>query len=235
MVSENDFSKITKEVIDRLEGGYYNPQWHSTGDSRYSASGETMFGIDRKAGGSINTTPAGIEFWNTIDKNKSKDIWKWNYKGGALNSTLKDLATKVMYPVYVKDSKNYLSDKAQAVVDSDPRLIFHFSYAGWNGPGWFKKFAAPINDAVSKGVTNTDELTKIAVKSRLDTGNSLIVQGGNKINSFINEFSKLPMQGVELAKEGVDLAKKKPLATVAVTAILLVSAYVLYSIKLNRK
>lgn len=226
MISENDFSKITKEVIDRLEGGYYNPAWHSTGDSRYSSSGETMFGIDRKAGGSINTTPAGIDFWNLIDKNKNQSLWKWNYKGGDLNSKLKELATKVMYPVYLKNSQNYLNEKARAIVNADPRLLFNFSYASWNGAGWFKKFATPINDAVLKGITNPDELTKIAIQSRLDTGNSLIVQGANKINGFINDLAKMPIEGV---KKGAKLVKNNPITTIIITSALVISAYILYT------
>jgi hypothetical protein len=185
-----------------------------------------MFGIDRKAGGSINTTPAGIDFWNTIDKNKNQSVWKWNYKGGELNSKLKDLATKVMYPVYLKDSQNYLNSKAQEIVNADPRLVFHFSYAAWNGPGWFKKFAAPINDAVVKGITNPDELTKIAIQSRLDTGNSLIVQQANKINGFINDLAKMPIDGI---KKGAKLAKNNPITTIVITSVLIVSAYILYT------
>ena len=44
-------------IIDKLEGGYYHPDMLEDGrikDSRYSASGETMMGIDRKAGGKIH-------------------------------------------------------------------------------------------------------------------------------------------------------------------------------------
>jgi hypothetical protein len=189
------FKEITNVVIDKLEGGYYNPAWHNTGDSRYGASGETMFGIDRKAGGAINTTEAGKKFWAAIDKNKSKDVWKWNYKGGTLNPLLKDMATDVIYPTYVKYHDMYLTPEAQAIVDADGRLTFHFVYATWNGPGWFKKFASDINKAVASGTTDPDKLVQVALDSRTKEGlkegsapNSLIKQGGEKIDKFIQSL-----------------------------------------------
>lgn len=210
MINEEDFTKVTKEVIKRLEGGYYHPQMLTDGrvkDSRYASSGETMFGIDRKAGGTINDSTAGKQFWATIDQAGAKDKWKWNYMGGDLNEPLKEMASKVMYPVFVSNAKRYLTPKAQELVQKDQRLIFHFSYASWNGSGWFQRFAKPINEAVEKGVTDTNELTKIAIASRTQSGNSLIVQGGNKIAGFINDMLQLQIAGV---KAGIEFVKKNP-------------------------
>ena len=75
-LSLDTFKGVTDLVIKKLEGGYYNPQWHNVGDKRYGDSGETMYGIDRVAGGTINTTPAGQKFWALIDANKNKSVWK---------------------------------------------------------------------------------------------------------------------------------------------------------------
>lgn len=200
-VSKQKFSAITEDVIEQLEGGYYNPQWHNTGDSRYGSSGETMFGIDRKNGGSINTSAAGKEFWAIIDRYKTPQVWTWNYKGGSLAPKLKGLVSDMMYPLYNQLSNSYLSAKSKELVESDDRLIFHFIYATWNGSGWFKKFATDINDAVKKGIRNTDRLVDIAIASRTNEGlregsspNSLIKQGGLKIekifstlNDYIND------------------------------------------------
>lgn len=211
-VSQNDFSQIVTQVIDKMEGGYYHPQMLADGrvkDSRYGSSGETMFGIDRKAGGAINTTPAGQKFWGMIDDAGAAGSWSWNYKGGNLNGPLKDLAAQVMYPVFIQYSNSYLSPEAQAIVQSDPRLLFHFGYAAWNGPGWFKKFAAPINAAVASGNTNPAALVQIAVDSRLTTGNSLITQGGNKIAGFINDMMSMQISG---AKAGIAFVKKHQMA-----------------------
>jgi len=190
-ISKEQFVKVTNIVIDKMEGGYYHPDMLLDGrvkDSRYASSGETMFGIDRVAGGTINYTPEGRAFWKVIDDANARKNWKWNYLGGSLNSKLKDLASEVMYPVYVDNSKRYLSEEASKIVDSDPRLVFNFSYASWNGSGWFQRFAKPINEAVKKGIKNPDKLIQIAIESRTKSSNSLIKQGGTKIESFIEEL-----------------------------------------------
>jgi hypothetical protein len=231
-VDKNKFKTVTQLVIDKLEGGYYNPSWHSVGDSRYSASGETMFGIDRKAGGSINDTTAGKQFWGLIDKAKTPQTWKWNYKGGDLAPQLKDLVVEIMYPVYERNAKNYLTPQTKAIVDSDSRLLFHCIYGSWNGAGWFKKFATDMNKAVASGVTDTDKLSQVAIDSRTKEGlesgskpNSLIAQGGNKI---ANLFGSLKDVVVSSAKSTEETVKKNPLPTAIITAVLIVASYVLY-------
>jgi len=228
-VDKNKFSDVTKLVIDKLEGGYYSPQWHSTGDSRYSSSGETMFGIDRKQGGAINDSIAGKQFWGLIDKNKNIQTWKWNYKGGELAPQLKVLVVEMMYPLYEKNSKAYLTPEAKTIVDSDNRLLFNFVYATWNGAGWFKKFASDINKAVDNGVKSTDALAKIAIDSRTKEGlivgskpNSLIAQGGNKI-SLLFETLKSSIGEV------TDTVKKKPIALIITVSLLIISSYLLYT------
>ena len=222
-VNSDTFKLVTGVVIDKLEGGYYNPEWHSTGDSRYSASGETMYGIDRKAGGRINTTPAGQKFWSIIDANKSKGVWKWNYiPPEPLKTQLRNLASEVIYPSFATNSKTFLKPETRKIVENDPRLLFHFSYATWNGAGWFKKFASDMNKAVANGVTSPDKLVQVAIDSRTKEGltagsspNSLIAQGGKKIEGFINSLGSY--------------VKKNPFPTAMITALVLVSAYVFYS------
>ena len=178
-----DFRQITKNVINNLEGGYYNPKWHST--KGMGRSGETMFGIDRRHGGDYNTSAAGINFWNTIDKNKSPQVWKYNYRGGGLENQLTDLVVDIIQPFYNDFKKRFLSPQAEKIVDSDPRLTFHFAYAVWNGPGWFKKFAKVINKSVENGQINPSVLAKTAIRSRVDSGNSLIAKGGRKIDDLL--------------------------------------------------
>ena len=70
--------------------------------------------------------------------------------------------------------------------------MFHFIYACWNGPGWFQKFANDMDKAVASGITNTDELCKVALNSRTKEGlsvglppNGLIKKGGIKISAII--------------------------------------------------
>lgn len=193
-VNKNTYRKITNIIIDKIEGGYYHPDMLHDGrvkDSRYGSSGETMFGIDRKAGGSLNTSPEGKIFWKIIDNAGARKNWKWNYKGGSLEAGLKDAADEVMYSQYDSLANKYLTTQAKKIVDSDNRLLFNFIYATWNGSGWFKKFATVINDAVSKGITDKDKLVKIAVNARISNSNSLIRQGGVKIASFIDELKDI--------------------------------------------
>lgn len=240
-VDKDKFKSVTKIVIDKLEGGYYNPTWHSTGDTRYSSSGETMFGIDRKAGGSINDTIAGKQFWGIIDKAKTPQTWKWNYKGGSLEPQLKDIAADIMYPEYERNAKNYLSPQTKAIVDSDNRLLFHFIYGSWNGAGWFKKFATDMNKAVASGITDTDKLTQVAIDSRTKEGlkygsspNSLIAQGGNKIAGFINTLKNVATQSTEVAKKGAEAVKRNPIPTAIITVLLSVSVYLLVKTLRNK-
>lgn len=182
--SKPDFKKVTRQIINTLEGGYYNPKWHYK--KAMLDSGETMFGIDRKHGGTINTSPAGLKFWGLIDKNKNSKVWTHGYRGGSLENQLTDLAADIMEPVFESNSKRYLSPKAREIVNSDERLLFHFIYGSWNGPDWFRRFAEVINDAVNKGITDKEALVKIALDRRAKSGNNLIARGGEKIKDLYN-------------------------------------------------
>jgi hypothetical protein len=182
-----NFKEVTKKVVEKLEGGYYNPDWHYK--SAMGRSGETMFGIDRIHGGKLNTSPAGQKFWSIIDKHKNKSTWKHGYDGGPYREELLNLVADIMKPQYELNASRYLSPESIKIVNNDPRLLFHFIYASWNGSGWFKKFATKFNDEVKKGVTSPDELVGVAMDSRADSGNSLIARGGKKIESFIQNIA----------------------------------------------
>jgi hypothetical protein len=226
-IDVNRFKKVVSLVIDNLEGGYYHPNMLADGrvkDQRYANSGETMFGIDRLRGGSINTSAAGQQFWNIIDSINAKNTWKWNYKGGELAAKLKLLVGEMMLPLYNSLSKSYLTPEAQKLVESDDRLIFNFAYAAWNGPGWFKKFATDMNKAVGEGIKNPDELVKVAIKSRTAEGlkpgsapNSLIAQGGAKIEKLMSQ-----LKGVitESTKQAMNYAKDNPIPIIITSVVL---------------
>lgn len=194
--TDTDYASIVATVIDKLEGGYYHPEMLKDGrikDSRYGSSGETMMGIDRKAGGSINDTPAGKQFWGLIDQQNASTTWEWGYRGGALESQLRDLAGQIIYPTYISNTKNYMTDRARAAVAADGRLLFNFTYACWNGGGWFKKWAADLEKVLASGVTDKTQIVTLTVgyrvKEGLKTGsspNSLIAQGGRKIAQFLD-------------------------------------------------
>jgi hypothetical protein len=179
-----DFKKMTKLVLDKIEGGYYNPEWHYK--SAMGRSGETMFGIDRRHGGKINTEGPGVEFWNLIDKNKTPEVWKHYYDGGNLREKLIDLVTQMMINRYERLSKKWLTPESIKIVNSDGGLLFHFFYACWNGDGYFKNFAEDINKAVKNGITSPKELRKIALNSRL---NSKVARSTHKIENIMNNLA----------------------------------------------
>ena len=167
---DSKWDKITKKVIDEFEGGYWNPKCgHTT--KGMGKSTETMFGLDRY-NGNWESTQDGKEFFRIIDNEKTKlglkpfcKIWFHNYKGGDLEDTLKTLASKIMKNQYDINSNNYFSPELRKRVESNDRLLMHFSYACWNGPGYFKKFAKSLEDGVKSGKSD-EELIKQAISDR---------------------------------------------------------------------
>lgn len=193
-VAATDWEKIVNVIIDNLEGGYYHPDMLADGrikDSRYSSSGETMLGMDRKTGGWETKGAAAEEFWRLIDEAGARQKWPYNYMGGALEPKLRSLVVQIMKPLFEKYLGLYMSKEAQAIVMNNTGLAFNFGYAVWNGPGWFQRFAKVINQKVAEGVTDPKELLKIAIDTRKNwssssaSANSLIAQGGRKIEKIV--------------------------------------------------
>ena len=184
---DSKWMKVTKKVIDKFEGGYWNGSTSKNNSTTkmgicsnhpngsMGASTETMFGLDRY-NGVIEKSPEGKEFFRIIDKQK-KDLgmsqfckkWKWLYRGGDLEDKLKTLAAKIMKQSYDRNAGNYFSPELKKRVESNDRLLMHFSYASWNGPGFFQKFAKSLNNAVKEGKSDK-ELLKQAIADRKNTG-----------------------------------------------------------------
>jgi hypothetical protein len=164
---DSKWDSVTKKVIDEFEGGYWNPKCgHTT--KGMGKSTETMFGLDRY-NGNIESTPDGKEFFRIIDNEKTNPgfckTWTHNYRGGNLENTLKTLAAKIMKHQYDNNSKNYFSPELRARVEANDRLLMHFSYASWNGPGYFKKFAKSLDAGVKSGKSD-EELINQAITDR---------------------------------------------------------------------
>lgn len=191
---------VTKKVIDNFEGGYWNywecknHPWHSM----YRKSGETMFGLDRKAGNIESLGPEGKEFFRIIDDEKKKlgmsefcSKWTYNYRGGNLEEKLKDLASKIMFTQYEKNMSNYVKDpETKKRIEGNEGLLLHMSYATWNGPGHFQKFAKKLERAVGEGKSD-EELLDIAKDSRTDTFTGAWAKATAKVNSLIDKESGL--------------------------------------------
>lgn len=206
MIDQTRYRNISGVIIDNLEGGYYHPDMMAKDPVKFKAygkSGETMYGIDRRY---TYQSAEAQNFWAIIDNANARYNWPWNYMGGNLAPELRDAAADVMYPQYDTYANKYLGAQSKAIVESDDRLLFNFIYATWNGPTWFGRLASDFNDAVNSGVTNTDDLVNVVVQSRLNSGNSLIVQGGKKIAKFIND----------LAHSVTDYVKKHKTASIVI-------------------
>jgi hypothetical protein len=186
--SDIDFEKITKIIIEKLEGGYYHQDMLRDGrvnNPLYNTSGETMFGIDRKNGVEISASPEGREFWRIIDNADASNKWAWNYKGGNLQNQLTSLVARMMKPFYDRYTSAYLDPKSQEIINKNDGLIFNFVYATWNGPGWFKQFADKFDADVASGITDNEQLLKNVIRYRLESGDQIIVNTGKNINERI--------------------------------------------------
>jgi hypothetical protein len=199
---ESKWMDVTKKVIDNFEGGYWNywecknHPWHSM----YKKSGETMFGLDRKAGAIESLGPEGREFFKIIDDEKKRmgmsefcSKWTYNYRGGELEEKLKDLASKIMFTQYEKNMSNYVKDpETKKRIEGNEGLLLHMSYATWNGPGHFQKFAKKLEDAVKEGKSD-EELLNIAKDNRTDTFTGHWAKATAKVNNLIDKTASSSM------------------------------------------
>lgn len=199
---ESKWMTVTKKVIDNFEGGYWNywqcknHPWHSM----YRASGETLFGLDRKAGNIESLGPEGKEFFRIIDDEKKKlgmsefcRKWTYNYRGGDLEERLKELAAKTMFREYEKNMSNYVKDpETRKRIEANDGLLLHMSYATWNGPGHFQKFVKKLEDGVKQGKSD-EELLEIAKNSRTNTFTGAWAKANTKVNSLIDKAASTGM------------------------------------------
>ena len=188
------WKSFTDKIIDKFEGGYWNrdkekPISEVCLDHPYTSlfdnSGETMFGIDRRAG-EWDKDSDGQVYFGIIDSEKDSagsmiefcNTWVWGYRGGSLEDTLKLRASNLMRKSYERNKK-WLSSEALEEVETNKRLLFHFAYACWNGPGFFQDFAKDINDAVDQGLYG-DDLVDVAVDSRNQRASGTGWEKGNQ-------------------------------------------------------
>lgn len=203
---DSRFYDYVQLIIDNLEGGYWHPDMYKRDPATFAVywnSGETMYGMDRKAGAGLFTNAAGRKFWQLIDEDRAKNpsAWVWNYKAsGSLAKELKRLVAEIMYNHFCKMADKYFdkANKVQKIVESSPKLMIHFFYACWNGEAFFRDFAKVINNAVASGTKDTDALAKIAMDSRRNyfpassQWRPQFVTGANNLETRI--FPKLPSE-----------------------------------------
>lgn len=195
------FMDVTRKVIEKFEGGYWNPicakypgTRHPPKTGAYKDSGETMYGLDRVAGNIENLSSEGKEFFTLIDKEKQKlgeetfcRTWIWNYiPPEPLKSKLINLASATMKKGYNNNEKYFFKGNTKKVVDSSRALLLHFSYATWNGPWFFQQFANTINKGVAEGKP-IKSLIELAKQDRLKYMTGYWAEGAKRVNAAIDE------------------------------------------------
>ena len=191
----NTFAQAAKAVLVNLEGGYYKGK--GSADSRYDASGETMFGIDRKYN---STCPSCVRFWKIIDDNDAKTTWPWLYvPKDPIKTQLFNLAIDIQKAYYEKWRDKYMNKNVKTLVESDGRLYYHMVYASWNGEGWFRGFAQLLNEAYKAGSTTTDQLLTVINRERISGGYTAYNKGtGRKLKD--KYASLIKQSGLKIAK-----------------------------------
>lgn len=174
MVTKEQFSTFTVVVIDNFEGGYYHPdmlkKFKPSDQAKLKSSGETLFGLDRKAGAQLAQYPEWKVFWDRVDAERAANpaVWKYNSRGGAAGPELKNLCAAIMFEWFSSLVHKYITVGGNAAIGDDERLVIHFSYASWNGEGWFKKFANALNTAIQKFPGDKENIFREAIKARTE-------------------------------------------------------------------
>lgn len=191
LLTETKFVVLTGVVIDNFEGGYFHPNMKARMSDRdqqiIGDSGETMYGLDRKHGATELAHYAGwTEFWNLLDVAGAATKWKHYYiPSEPLKTQLKTLCARIMYGWYGKLQAKYINSAGEAIIAADDRLIIHFSYASWNGEGWFKNFAQALNVAVATYPHDREKIYQETIKARTLSGNEVMRrQGANMLKVF---------------------------------------------------
>lgn len=181
LVTESQFVEMCQIVIDNFESGYYHPNMLSkmkaSDQALLMASGETMYGLDRKAGAELAKFPEWAEFWKEIDLAGGATKWVHYYiPPDPLKTKLKILCSKIMFKWFTYLSRKYILVGSMDEIAADKRLIIHFSYSCWNGEDWFKKYSAALNKAILKYDNKPNEKDLIfneAIKARTEATNKV--------------------------------------------------------------
>lgn len=190
-----DKLSLTNAIIDNIEGGYFHPDMKAylrNGD-RLGDSGETMFGIDRRAGAPQFTTKTAdaVAFWNLVDQYYGAHHSDTGYYGDKADGRRVPAAVGAQLRRYVAemiedafdDWNSYLSEGARRIVENDPRLMLQFWYAVWNGPGNFQKFANVVNAAYSNGERSALAFWNLIQAARRSRG-GLFAEGADKLDAI---------------------------------------------------
>lgn len=192
------FTINTQRVIEGLEGGYYHPDMKKNFSAKSQKllgdSGETMYGLDRKHGAQLAKFSEWNEFWKVLDQDKKLNPNRYGYNKMDVPqaATLKRLAAAIMYKWFSYLAGKYLLVSSMDEVAADDRLMIHFSYASWNGEGWFERYAKALNEAIRKYDNQPNEkelIFKEAIKARTESSNAVIRQQGTNMMALFKKLN----------------------------------------------
>lgn len=184
------FAEVMSTIIQNIEGGYYHPDMKAANPKKFAvmlSSGETMYGIDRRAGAKATSDCAACSnaqktgLWDVIaaDKVRNSSSWYYGYApkiGTPLQKQLYDLAQKVQEPQYDAPFTRYLKAKKydmefKKIVESDGRLWFHFiDMWAWNGHGWAQGFTQIAYNAYKNGEKDPYKLHEVLTQEKQNGG-----------------------------------------------------------------
>ncbi len=190
------FAQVFEAVVNNIEGGYYHPDMQKADPKRFAAmlkSGETMYGLDRRAGGppvsscAACTNKAKTGFWDIIDAERQKNPSTWKYLylpklGTPLQKQLYGLAQQIVEPIYQAGyNKVVKNQELRRIIESDGRLWFHYVDAfGWNGGGWARGFHQVVQNAFDAGERDSYKLTQILTAEKKSGGYNAYTFGTGK-------------------------------------------------------
>lgn len=208
-MNKNLFLHIADLIINKIEGGYYHPNYKTLKPSTFDVmgiSGETMYGLDRKngAGSAVTNSTAGQTFWSIIDKEfaaAKNDTKYWNdkadgtkYIAASVGRQLRPLADEITLLNYNRYADKYLSDTARKRVEKSPKLMLQFAYLTWNGPVHFQKCATRVQNCIAAGKTD-DEIYENLQQYRRGLSNSLFSKGADKLDSLLPQIENYSGSG----------------------------------------
>lgn len=128
----------------------------------YRTSGETIFGLDRKAGfdiffkkdrdGNVRySSPASYQLWSLLDDLKRRYRIPWNSKLGPYMPRAERLVIDIMMPYFSRLMMKYVPSHLQPLIFQSPYLTVIFVYSAWNGPGFMKAYASILSSSYSPG------------------------------------------------------------------------------------
>ena len=208
-------AELVPYIQNLVEGGYYHPDMYKTNprlfsyvngqyneqvSKAYAQSGETMFGLDRKAGAPLTTQGAAQEaFWRLVDQYYTKHHADTSYWGDMANGKKADIPASVgqqlrkyggeiILSILATYTNTYLKDATvKNTIYNYPPLLLQFLYAAWNGPVFFSKLANVVKNAIANGTTDPAQIYSLVSQYRRNYSSQFAI-GADKLDTIVAKY-----------------------------------------------